>query len=59
MENQKEQQNQIQIMIQILINNLHPKCKNVLYSFYEHNIYILIFLEFDKYYAIIFNKVSM
>lgn len=58
MENQKEQQNQIQIMIQILINNLHPKCKNVLYSFYEHNIYI-IFLEFDKYYAIIFNKVSM
>ena len=42
MENQKEQQNQIQIMIQILINNLHPKCKNVLYSFYEHNIYINI-----------------
>ena len=41
MENQKEQQNQIQIMIQILINNLHPKCKNVLYSFYEHNIYII------------------
>jgi len=42
MENQKEQQNQIQIMIQILINNLHQKCKNVLYSFYKHNIYINI-----------------
>ena len=41
MENQKEQQNQIQIMIQILINNLHQKCKNMLYSFYEHNIYII------------------
>ena len=42
MENQKEQQNQIQIMIQILINNLQKKKKNVLYSFYEHNIYINI-----------------